>query len=63
MYLLAGNSLSRIIGGTDSHRDNHPHQVALKRWSSNINDWYHTCGGAIVADNWVVTAAHCVEGR
>ena len=42
----------RIVGGVKTTINDHPWQVALQ-----INGGL--CGGSIIAQNWVLTAAHC----
>ena len=44
----------RIIGGTRAEPGEFPYQVALLREGRQI------CGGSIIANNWVLTAGHCV---
>jgi secreted trypsin-like serine protease len=44
----------RIVGGVRADIDEYPHHVALESTSGL------RCSGAILADRWVVTAAHCV---
>ncbi|TRY86679.1 hypothetical protein DNTS_025798 [Danionella cerebrum] len=50
-------SQDRIVGGQDALIENWPWQVSLQ------NSGQHTCGGSLVAPNWVVTAAHCFNGE
>ena len=46
----------RIVGGFEAEPNQWPWQVALF-----IDDAYF-CGGSLISENYVVTAAHCVEG-
>ncbi|MPC28803.1 Chymotrypsin BII [Portunus trituberculatus] len=47
---------SRIVGGKEATPHAWPHQVALF-----IDDMYF-CGGSLISDEWVLTAAHCMDG-
>lgn len=46
----------RIIGGTTVPSGERSFQVSLHGDSNN-----HACGGSIIADSWLLTAAHCVD--
>lgn len=51
---LAADS-DRIIGGNEARRGQFPYQVSLRR------NRLHSCGGAIIAERFVLTAAHCTQ--
>lgn len=51
--LLAG---SRIVGGEVTSIDEHPYQISLEYGSG------HRCGGSILDEYTILTAAHCTNG-
>jgi trypsin len=46
---------NRIVGGSDDVIENVPFQISLHRTGS------HHCGGSILNQNTILSAAHCVE--
>ncbi|KAG5322237.1 CTR2 protein, partial [Pseudoatta argentina] len=48
---------TQIVGGKNASTGQYPYQVSLKQ---NRN---HFCGGAIIHEKYVITAAHCLSGR
>ncbi|KAK2898487.1 hypothetical protein Q8A67_009905 [Cirrhinus molitorella] len=54
-------AISRVVGGVDVNPHSWPWQVSLQYLSGS--SWYHTCGGSLISDQWVLTAAHCIGSR
>lgn len=45
-----------IVGGRNARQGELPWQVSVRYYNS------HFCGGIIMNDQWIITAAHCVKG-
>ncbi|XP_051999991.1 trypsin-1 isoform X4 [Xyrauchen texanus] len=46
----------KIVGGFECTKNGVPYQVSL-------NSGYHFCGGSLISNLWVVSAAHCYKSR
>ena len=59
------NSFSQtdIVGGDDANISDYPWQTAVG-YQSSPGSWFSAyCGGSVINEYWVLTAAHCVQGE
>ncbi|CAK1545769.1 unnamed protein product [Leptosia nina] len=65
VLLLAGVALvqsKRIVGGEETTIEQYPYIVQVEffdRWFG----WSQSCGANVLTSSWVLSAAHCFEGR
>ena len=52
------NHKQYIVGGSSTEKGQYPWQVRLSIYGET-NTY---CGGSILSDDWVITAAHCCKG-
>ncbi|KAJ1528013.1 hypothetical protein ONE63_007937 [Megalurothrips usitatus] len=54
-------SQGRIVNGKESRQGQWPWQASLQVLHPRLGFIGHWCGGVLVRDRWVVTAAHCIH--
>ena len=52
------NRGSRIVGGEETEVNEYPWQVGL----IDGQGMYLFCGGSVISNQWILTAAHCAVG-
>ena len=53
--------LDRIAGGRPALLGQYPWQAEIRSYDPQVDAWVHTCGGVIISERFVLTAAHCMR--
>ena len=61
VYFLTGTPDGYIVGGEVSEKGRWPWVLSMTRLRDTGN-FTHTCGAALLTPDWILTAAHCVDG-
>lgn len=57
--LVSGSPQARVVGGLEAEKHSAPYIVSLQ-WVAQTRT-QHFCAGAILNEEWVLTAAHCIQ--
>jgi len=56
-----GNGIGgKIVGGQEADEGEYPWQISWRRSAGDGS--YHSCGGSVMNENWVLSAGHCCNG-
>lgn len=58
--LAAPPKMSRIIGGFSASEGFYPWQAGVQRLVTG-GIYSHWCGGTILSEHWILSAAHCFQ--
>ncbi|XP_062554335.1 chymotrypsin-1-like [Armigeres subalbatus] len=65
VVIVSGND-AKVVGGQSS-QSRVPYQISLQIMTRSYYglgplEWMHNCGGSVVSEKYVVSAAHCLDG-
>jgi len=58
---LSNSQEGRIVGGVEAGDNSWPWMVRLQLFDKH--GMTTSCGGSVIANRWVLSAAHCCEGQ